>query len=251
MEIPKDYIEFLHWIKETTEAFWSKRTKEKPEELLPDEWIRGAKWIGLTEEEIDRIEEKYQVKFTVEHRAFLNILHTIDKKEPREHYDENDKLIYVYKSFFHNWLIDDDELEYRLRWSYETILDDLLNQSWWNFLGKEPQSNEGKKIIFTEQFQVAPKLIPIYGHRFVISEPQNVDNPVLSVYGSDIIIYGWNMRHYLLSELKMHLDLMFWEYDEEDDCYCLETKKELQDIHDYEYRLGRVLNIPFWEEFIS
>lgn len=253
MNIPEDYIEFLHWVKETTETFWSKDPVPQEEGVSSEEWVRGAKWIGLEEEEIDAIEEKYQIKFTKEHRAFLNILHTIDKKEPIECYDDNDEVYYIEKSFFYNWKTDDDELNYRFEWVFETILQDVLgvNQTWLKSWGKErPKSDDTKKEIFSNWLKQAPKLIPIHAHRFVVSEPSNSDNPVLSVCGSDIIVYGWGMRHYLINELGGHLGLMYTEYDEEFDCWRVEPKEELENLYKLGYATAKDKTIPFWEEMI-
>jgi hypothetical protein len=252
MNIPEDYIEFLHWVKETTETFWSKDYVPEEEGLSPDRWIKGAKWIGLEEEEIDVIEQKYQIKFTPEHRAFLNILHTIDRQEEVECYDEEGEVYCLKKSFFHNWKTDDKELNYRFDWIFETIFDDILgvNQPWLESWGKvRPKSNVAKKEFFSNWLEQAPKLIPIFGHRFVVSEPSDCDNPILSVYGSDIIVYGWNMRHYLLSELKEHLELMYRDCDEEYG-YSIEYGKELEAIETYEYVAAKNKTIPFWEEMI-
>jgi len=252
MNIPEDYIEFLHWVKATTETFWSKEAVPQEEGLSPEEWVRGAKWIGLEEKEIDAIEQKYQIKFTSEHRAFLNILHTIDRQEPVERYDENEALYYRKESFFHNWKTDEEELNYRFDWVFETIFDDILgvNKPWLESWGKvRPKSEAAKKKIFLNWLNQAPKLIPIFGHRFVVSEPSDCDNPILSVYGSDIIVYGWNLRHYLLRELKEHLELMYWECDEEYG-YSIEPGKELEAIDAYEYGAAKNKTIPFWEEMI-
>lgn len=71
----------------------------------------------------------------------------------------------------------------------------------------------------------------------------------MSVYGSDIIVYGWSMRQYLLSELKEHLELMYWDCDEEYG-YSIEPKKELEKIEVYEYSAAKDKTIPFWEEMI-
>lgn len=253
MNIPEDYIEFLHWVKATTETFWSKEPISQEEGLSPEPWVKGAKWMGLEEEEIDAIEAKYQIKFTKEHRAFLNILHTIDKKEPVDRYNEEGEAYCIKESFFYNWKTDDKELKDRFNWVFQTILDDILgvNQTWLASWGKvRPKSDATKKEIFSNWLEQAPKLIPIFGHRFVVSEPADCDNPVLSVYGSDIIVYGWNMRHYLLSELNEHLELQYWEYDEEYDDWSIEPKKELQDLCTLEYAAAKHKKIPFWEEMI-
>jgi hypothetical protein len=66
-------------------------------------------------------------------------------------------------------------------------------------------------------------LIPIYGHRYLVGEPCCAGNPVLSVHQSDIIVYGRDLREYLLREFAADLggralrddrfpvgDLPFW-----------------------------------------
>jgi hypothetical protein len=45
-----------------------------------------------------------------------------------------------------------------------------------------------------------PKLLPIYGHRFLAAEPRRLNNPVFSIMGTDIIYYGANLAHYLIHE---------------------------------------------------
>ena len=65
----------------------------------------GAKWIGLDESKIESIEEKYGITFTPEHKAFLKILHTIDRKRPVEYYNENDELFIKNEPYFYNWLL--------------------------------------------------------------------------------------------------------------------------------------------------
>lgn len=76
-QIPENLIDFLYWVKERTERFWSLDPKTTSNDFVCEDWIYGAKWIGLSEPEIDAIEAKYSIKFTAEHRAFLKILHTI------------------------------------------------------------------------------------------------------------------------------------------------------------------------------
>jgi hypothetical protein len=45
-----------------------------------------------------------------------------------------------------------------------------------------------------------PRLIPVYIHRFIPSEPPEAGNPVFSVHQSDIIIYGNDLAAYLSAE---------------------------------------------------
>ena len=53
----------------------------------------------------------------------------------------------------------------------------------------------------------APMLIPITGHRYLLANSLEAGNPVLSVYGSDIICYGSNLRNLLLLEFSSLLSL--------------------------------------------
>ena len=46
----------------------------------------------------------------------------------------------------------------------------------------------------------APKLIPLYGNRYLPAEPEAAGNPVLSVQQTDIIYYGTDLRRYIEHE---------------------------------------------------
>ena len=255
IQIPENYTNFLYWVKEMTESFWDRKSDNATDDFKCEEWLYGAKWIGLKEREIDNIEKRYSIKFTQEHREFLKILHTIDRKEEIEHaetIDVNIKIIIEKRPFFYNWLEDDIEIKERLEWPHRTILDDVLgvNQVWLQSWGARPQSTEDKTNIFLSWYNKAPRLLPVTSHRFSVSDPGLKDKPILSVWGSDIIVYGWNFRHYLLNELKEHLGLLELVCDEEDECYYSEYVKELQDINKHEYALSKEKDIPFWKEMI-
>lgn len=252
LKIPQDYTEFLYWIKERTESFWSKNPETSEDDFVCEEWAYEAKWVGLTEQEIDEIEIKYGIKFTKFHREFLKILHTIDRKRKYEGWDEEGNSFIRETPFFYNWLEDEIEINNYLNWPKEFLLDDVLSDHiWLKSWGEKPNSKEEKESIFKNWIKKAPKLVPISGHRFVISEPNNTDNPVLSIWGEDTIIYGGNMRHYLINELREELDLMQLEYEEEgSDEYSIEHSKELDEINEYEFNLIKNKEIPMWGEFL-
>lgn len=253
--IPENYTDFFYWVKERTEYVWSKNSIEVTYGFPIGKWIQGAKWIGMTDDEIDQVEAKYSITFNQEHRAFLRILHTLDRKEEIEHTEEVDgsaRTVIEKRSFFYNWLEDDVEIKEKLEWPYETILYDVLgvNQFWLKSWGPNPDSDEEKTHIFSTWLKKAPRLIPIFSHRFVVSDNTLKDKPVLSVMGSDTIIYGWDLRLYLLNELTEHLGLLELVYDETDKCYYSEPVKELADIRMHEYSLAPTRDIPFWKELI-
>ncbi|MBO9204845.1 MULTISPECIES: hypothetical protein [Niastella] len=254
-QIPEDYTDFLYWVKETTESFWAKESEDDEDNEPGTEWLHDAKWIGLSENEIDDIEKKYSIKFNQEHRAFLRILHAIDRKEEimyKESFDENSPIITEKRPFFYNWLEDETEIKERFEWPYRTILQDVLgvNGVWLQSWGPCPQTDEDKTSIFLSWFNKTPRLLPVRGHRFSVSDPDLKDKPVLSVWGSDIIVYGWNFRHYLLHELEDHLGLWESVYDEEDECFYSESNKKIKEIYEQEYTLSKERDIPFWKEMI-
>ncbi|MGO4773261.1 hypothetical protein ACEN2I_16480 [Flavobacterium sp. W22_SRS_FK3] len=254
-KIPENYIDFLYWVKERTESFWSKDPETSLEDFVCDDWMYGAKWIGLTDEEISNIERKYVIEFTPEHKDFLRILHTIDRYEKIEYtetFDENAEILVEEIPYFYNWQKDDKEITERLIWPYKTILEDVLgvNQVWLKSWGEKPISDIEKEKIFSDWFQKTPKLIPIKSHRFIISDENLKFRPVLSVYGSDIIVYGWNLRSYILNELKDELGLIELVYDEEDKEWYPETKKELREILEKDYKFNEEKDIPYWKEMI-
>jgi hypothetical protein len=55
----------------------------------------------------------------------------------------------------------------------------------------------------TEMIAEAPKLIPIYSHRFIPEEPSEAGNPIFSVYQMDIIYYGFDLDDYLRHEFDL------------------------------------------------
>lgn len=253
--IPENYTDFLYWVKETTEAFWSKDPEDASVDFKCEPWLYGAKWIGLDETKIGAIEEKYSIKFMPEHREFLKIMHTIDRKEEiayTETFEEDAVVLTEKRPFFYNWLEDEVAIRERLVWPYQTMLDDVLGQSqvWLQSWGPKGRPDEDKHRIFSDWFDKIPQLIPVTGHRFLVSDPELSDRPVLSVWGSDTIVYGWNFRHYLLNELAEHLDLFELVYDTEDQCYYTEEIKELQDIKKYEFASSAQKDIPFLKEMI-
>lgn len=253
--IPEDYTAFFHWVKERTELFWSIDPKTSKNEFVCDEWIYGAKWIGLTDEQIDAVEKKYAITFMPEHRAFLRILHTIDRKEPIEYtetFEEDAEVLIEYEPFFYNWLEDDKAILDKLDWPFRTVFGDVIgaNQVWLESWGERPDDEESVRKIFTDWFSKAPKLIPLTSHRFLISDAQLEQRPVLSMWGSDIIVYGWNLRGHLLSSLREHLNILQMVYDEEYKEYVADVIDEVAEILKKDYAFDENKTIPYWKEMI-
>lgn len=253
-KIPEDFTEFLYWIKERTETFWSINPNESDADFVCDDWVYGAKWVGMKENEIDTIEKENNIKFSDSHREFLKVLHTTDKKQIfkyTENFDENAEELFEERSYFYNWNTDIQNIKRRLNYVYKDLLRSTLEYGFWlKSWGLRPESNDKRKEIFDRWYNNAPKLIPIKGHRFVISEPTTTDNPILSVVGIDTIIYGVNMRDYLLNELREELGLYKLVYDKEADEYDGEYEEILKEELNLGYKLQNEIEIPIWKEFL-
>ncbi len=270
MTIPENLTEFLYWVKERTELYWAKNPTEityDDEEI--ENQLFGAKWIGLNDSEIDKIEIKHNIKFTPDHREFLRILHTLDRKyiitDP-EQFPEGTTVFYKESSFFYDWLSDNQEIKNALNWPFRTIFEDIVGKNgvWLKSWGNRVESDEEREEVFSKWYSQAPKLLPLTRHRFLVSEPNEINNPVLSVWGSDIIVYGWNLRSYILNELTTELELLEEVYDEDDDGILtidgvefIKPKEwyfvrisEVDEIIKNDFALAVNKDIPFWKEMI-
>lgn len=246
---PKELTEFLYWVKTTTEAAWTK--------IAVDDPMYGARWMALSDIEIDGLELEYRIKFGNEHRAFLRILHTMDKNyhDPDA---ESDEEVAVKKqdqpSFFYNWITDASWIERRLNWPYNTILSDVLstkNSVWLKSWGERPASDEEKMQVFAVWYNKAPRLLPVTAHTFLMADAAAGLKPVLSVYGTDTIVAAWSLRHYLMRTFARELELQELVLDEEDGQYYAQMVEGVPELDSLETIRQEDADIPYWKEMIN
>lgn len=104
-------------------------------------------------------------------------------------------------------------IENKLNWPYESILSDVKNSCYWNpNWGIQPEKFEGQQSQVKTLIDTAPKLIPIYLHRYIPDQPSQKNNPIFSVYGTDSVVYGNNLAHYLAREFRLELPEQFYKY---------------------------------------
>ncbi|MEJ5048349.1 hypothetical protein WH221_00835 [Chryseobacterium culicis] len=245
MDIPSNLTEFLYWVKESTEKLWSVDDENCPKGFY------NARWQGLSEEEIDQVERKYEVSFTSEHREFLKILHAIDKKEIVE-YEYEGELITEECIFFYNWLENEEEITAQTKYFYKGIWNDVIdvNHVWLKSWGIKPKSIDKKKQIFDEWFSKLPQLLPVRDSAYVVSNENLKWNPVIGGSGSGIVIVGWDFRTYLLYELREHLNIYTDVYDEEDERFYPELIDEVQKINNENFKYDESKDIPYLKEMI-
>jgi len=248
---PENITDFLIWVRETTESAWSR--------ISPDNYLYKAKWLPLSDYEINDLERRYSIQFGPEHRAFLRILHTIDKKDPDyyegvEDADEgSDIKTKKQPSLFYNWHTDKEWIESRLTWPYETILQDILgvNRFWLKSWGPRAETEEEETKVFSAWYNKAPKLLPITAYTFLMNHELTGLRAVLSVWGSDTIVAGWNLRHYLMRKFPQELNIQEMVYDDEDKCYYGEVVKGIPELDTLETIRLADADIPHWKDIIT
>ena len=156
--------------------------KEKIEQMK----LKGYKFeAGLTDDEIRTIERRYNINFPKSLIEFYTIALPVSK-------------------WFVNWRNTTEEnikdIKWRLAEPFNGIFWAMEKDEFWVDGWERPNSFEEMKKKFIEEMKDEPTPIPFYSHRYVLSQ-EGIDDPaVLSMYDSDIIVYGNNLEEYLDNE---------------------------------------------------
>lgn len=143
---------------------------------------------GLTAHEVEAIESCHTFRFPPDYRQWLQVA------LPISHH-------------FVNWREEEpSQIEWRLNDPYEGIaFDTEWNNFWLRSWGPRP-SNLAAALAFARAAMAqAPRLIPVFGHRYIPEHPAQPGNPIFSVSQTDIIYYGSNLTVYLENEFRPHL----------------------------------------------
>jgi len=176
---------------------------------------------GLSGREIQDVETRFQFRFPPDLRSLLQMALPVSKK-------------------FYHWrkaLVDTktaEQIQKMLDWPRDGILFDVEHNNFWvgrclpdvSAWGQKPEILEKQFDIAKTHIATYPRLIPIYSHRYIPETPHEENNPVFSVYQTDIIYYGSSIANYFLNEfckkdkLKLPREMKripFWS----DCCDCL------------------------------
>lgn len=151
---------------------------------------------GLSDLEVLQIQEKFAVQFPPDLKQFLQTRLPISDR-------------------FVNWRQGLADMETakgivdRLSWPLDGILWDLRNDAWLSIWGNKPKIHEDKVAIAKSCYAQVPKMVPIYSHRYIPSDPDESGNPVFSVHQTDIIYYGFDLASYFAHEFYFKLNDSF------------------------------------------
>ncbi len=125
------------------------------------------------------------------------------------HFPEELKRLFTYalpiSEGFYNWRDFSPEnvglINFAIETPYLGIKGNIEEILWNNQWGREPENMIVRNDIILSKMQNAPKLIPLYKHRY-LSGLYDYDNPVFSICDADIIYYGRNLAEYFDREFS-------------------------------------------------
>jgi hypothetical protein len=93
------------------------------------------------------------------------------------------------------------QIQQMLDWPHEGMCFDVEHNGAWDpSWGSRPASMQDALRIASDAVRAAPMLIPVYGHRYLPSDPCEAGNPVFSIHQWDIIVYGRDLQSYFEAE---------------------------------------------------
>jgi len=162
---------------------------------------------GLSIDEIKQIEQLYEIVFPEELKSLYMSFLPISNG------------FYLWRDFSSSNI---QSIRNMIEMPFKEMENEINDIEWSENWGEEPLGYERNEKI-RQKLKTAPKLIPIYFHRYIASG--NLEcSPVFSVHGTDIIYYGENLNQYLEIEF---------------------AGRPYEDI-DYK----QIHQIPFWSEII-
>jgi hypothetical protein len=147
---------------------------------------------GLSGREFERIESTFGFRFAPEHRALLAAgVPTGPERFPGGDYPD-----------WPRWRDGSRAtLQRRLDWPLAILPADDEPLTWWHrSWGAPPDDRLDALRVARAHVATWPRLVPIYGHRYLPAAPAPSPAPVLSVHVFDIIYYGSDLISYLHNE---------------------------------------------------
>jgi hypothetical protein len=143
---------------------------------------------GLTDDEFTGVEHRFGIRFGADHRRLLARVLPVG---PR----------------WVDWRSTPaNELLARLDGPIAGVLFDVEAGGFWSEgWGPRPIEPAARRAQARAELRAAPRLIPIYAHRYLPMAPAN--GPVFSVHQTDVIVYGANVLDYLRHEFGPALSL--------------------------------------------
>ncbi|MFI5893764.1 hypothetical protein ACIA5D_27045 [Actinoplanes sp. NPDC051513] len=162
---------------------------------------------GLTDHELAAAEAKFGFEFADDHRAFLAAALPV---WAADHDDDPDKVSWGWP----NWRdLDSDVLRRQVEWPVTAALADIRDGHWPGGWGKRPTAAKEVDRKAERLLARAPRLVPVYAHRYLPAGRTTSGHSVLSVHHlTDIIVYGLDLPDYIDHEFRQPVvTAPFWQ----------------------------------------
>lgn len=200
---PEFGAHFLEWLREQSEAGWAALVdRELTNRVFWPRWRRGTRWTGgLDNAVIAAVETRQGLRFSPPHRLFLQTLHSTTPRQYGPDYRRDRQTPELReRPGFYDWRTDEPATMAAVGHAVEGIVEDVLADDFWGrSWGWCPPDHDTREAKLRVLMAEAPSLAPIMGHRFVVDHGTH---PVLSIVGTDVMVYGTDLRDYLLRELR-------------------------------------------------
>jgi hypothetical protein len=141
---------------------------------------------GLTDSELAAVESEFGFSFADDHRAFLAAGLPSGRSWP-------------------DWRDGDRAaLRERLARPVDGVLFDVVqNDFWYDGWGPRPAEDDRAASVARGLLVTAPRMIPVYSHRYLPAGRGTAGHPVLSIYQTDVIVYGGDLLGFLHEEFGL------------------------------------------------
>lgn len=174
LQIPQGPEKFFSWLKNTSEKYWDNIKIKKG--ICGFQTQKQTKWLkGLNRKEIKAYETELGFCFPDIYKFYLRNMNGTDKPAINVYAGCEPA---VFAANYYSFLRDLEIVKDNIKWIYE-----------------EFSVNEER----VRQERI-PHIIPIVGHRFLVAD-NCIENPVLSMYGQDSILYAPNLESFLVADI--------------------------------------------------
>ena len=171
---PDDSVHFFESIKTESEKFWANTLPVK--NIYGFQIQKDTKWRpGLDDKEIKEFETSLGFTFPKSLRNFYKTMNGVTKQGINIY--GSDGTTPVFRSMFYSYPADIQLIKQQIDWVYEAT---------------------SVKKADLDSLEVS-RILPVFQHRFMLIDIP--DNPILSMYGDDIIYWADNLSKLLANEI--------------------------------------------------
>ncbi len=242
--IPGDFDPFLDWLRRATETAWAgfeTATLDTFENAGVGglSWRTGTRWAGgLSEAQIAEIEASWNIRFPTDYRRFLQILNCPDRQAVSAGWLDEPPFGMGWGpdvSVFSDWLGNPQGISDCYASQLDSLQFDIEQKGMWRHgWGERPRQGDLRRHL-EALVSSAPPLIPVTGHRFIVDSRYDDSGAVLSILGSDVIVYADSLRSLLLLEFSELIGL---------DRRAIVQSESRQDV------ARRLEGIPIWGDLL-